>query len=88
MMTKKIAYRATIVSAVQSLPPFGYACLAAFRSTAPKMTGRPVLGEDIYDITMSWGEGELYNTQDPCELPSVISENAAKFSLWASAGND
>ncbi|KAM0421280.1 hypothetical protein ACHAPT_011002 [Fusarium lateritium] len=52
------------------------------------MEDRPAPDDDIYEIAMSWGKGELYNTQDPCELPSVTGANAAKFSTWASAWND
>ncbi|RTE85223.1 hypothetical protein BHE90_000262 [Fusarium euwallaceae] len=52
------------------------------------MIDRPVPDEDIYNIAMSWDKGELHDTQDPYELPSVTGENATKFSTWASVWND
>ncbi|KAK7419696.1 hypothetical protein QQZ08_010783 [Neonectria magnoliae] len=65
--------------------PFQTACQSVITSLEPSITDAPVPDMAISEVAVSFAIGDLYNTENPCELPGVTGRSAKLFSEWASS---
>ncbi|KAJ4321821.1 hypothetical protein N0V84_005116 [Fusarium piperis] len=64
----------------------GTACATVVSSLAADATDAPVPDRSISNIAMAFALGRMYNTQDPCKLPTITESNSASaFTAWASS---
>lgn len=78
-------------TAVISEPPLeslgvGTACATVISSFAADATDAPVPDRSISNIAMAFALGRMYNTEDPCKLPTITErDSASAFTAWASS---
>ncbi|KAI8712091.1 hypothetical protein NCS52_01474500 [Fusarium sp. LHS14.1] len=64
----------------------GTACATVVSSFAADATDAPVPDRSISNIAMAFALGRVYNTEDPCKLPSITErDSASAFTAWASS---
>ncbi|KAJ4192411.1 hypothetical protein NW767_010636 [Fusarium falciforme] len=64
----------------------GTACATVISSFAADATDAPVPDRSISNIAMAFALGRMYNTEDPCKLPTITErDSASAFTAWASS---
>ncbi|RSL39030.1 hypothetical protein CEP54_016375 [Fusarium duplospermum] len=83
--------RITTETGIISEPPLeslgvGTACATVVSSLAADATDAPVPDRSISNIAMAFALGRMYNTEDPCKLPTITErDSASAFTAWASS---